>query len=75
MRTTPFGQKWVVKYHCRDGQLGMGLAQHYQCLAQMIEILMAAGAYNIVIFDKTFYKDEEHDEEGRPGKYEILGGR
>lgn len=65
MRTTPIGQKWVVKYHCRDGQLGMGLADHFRCLPQMIEVLMADGAYNIVIFDKTYYKDDENGVQSR----------
>lgn len=65
MRGTPVGQKWVIKYHCRDGKEGMGLCDHFKHLPQMIEILMADEAYNIVIFDKTFYKDDENGVQDR----------
>ena len=60
MKRTPLGQEWLVRYHDKDGNNGLALTEHYSKLPCMIEFLIGDGARNIVIFDKTFYKDEEN---------------
>ncbi len=65
------GQKWIVRYHEPDGTPGMGMTNHYNNLPIMLRLLLDKGAKNIVIFDKTIYKEFE-DEPGKiEGTYEF----
>jgi hypothetical protein len=72
---TPVGQKWKVLYTHPNGEKGMGLTSHYGMIPNMIEDLLRLNCREIVVTDETIYKEDDNDEEGRPGKYEILCGR
>ncbi len=59
MRSTPVGQKWIIKYQDKDGKQGMGMTDHYSKLPFCIQLLSEKEVTNLTITDETFYKDEE----------------
>jgi len=59
MRSTPVGQKWVVRYNHSNGEPGMGMTDHYNKLPFVIQLLYEQEAKNIVIEDYTLFKEDE----------------
>jgi hypothetical protein len=59
MRSTPVGQKWVIRYKHKSGEPGLALTDHYSKLPFVIQVLYEKEASHIIIEDETIFKEDE----------------
>jgi hypothetical protein len=66
-------QKWWIDFIDKDGNKNAGLTGDFNQLPLMIANILRAGGRDIVITDKTIYKDDPDGQE--KGKLYYLQGR
>lgn len=63
MRDAPYGYRFVIRYNCRDGKPGWGIANHYWHITDVVRVLLEDNARDIVITDETVYIDRKRKEQ------------
>lgn len=62
MRHPLIGQKWHVGFTDPSGNKNVGFVSDYRYIPLIIEKILHAGGRDIIITDKTFYKDDENEQ-------------